>query len=166
MKIQSYVDLITNSSTSVFQFADSPEGVKTVIDAVLIAGGSELSFDDLFTISVEYDVDLGDASEYYTEQAEENRENYPELDELLVKRENANGWQEANQLDELIYQFLINNCGSMDLNAWAKSYNEDSWDYRYSSHYVINPKNPDNEKEARAIEYHIGNLYSHDACYC
>ena len=33
--IQSYVDLITNSSTSVFTWATSPEAVKEIINAVL-----------------------------------------------------------------------------------------------------------------------------------
>lgn len=47
--IQSYVDLITNSSTSVFTWATSPEAVKEIINAVLKSAGSDLTCDDLFT---------------------------------------------------------------------------------------------------------------------
>ena len=72
--IQSYVDLITNSSTSVFTWATSPEAVKEIINAVLKSAGSDLTCDDLFTIKVEYNLEVGDTDGWYVDEAKEEIE--------------------------------------------------------------------------------------------
>lgn len=55
--IQSQIDLITNSSTEVFQIADnrSIEDLKEVINAILEIGGSSSKCDDLFDIKLSFD---------------------------------------------------------------------------------------------------------------
>ncbi|MGM9530641.1 hypothetical protein, partial [Intestinibacter sp.] len=63
--IQSYIDLITNSSTSVFQWANSVKGVKDIINAILKSAGSDLTCDDLFNITIHYCIDISDAMDYY-----------------------------------------------------------------------------------------------------
>lgn len=55
MKIQSYTDIITNSSSEVFVRADDADSVKRIIDAVLAAANSDYTCDDLFEITIEYD---------------------------------------------------------------------------------------------------------------
>ena len=67
--IQSYIDLITNSSTSVFQWAYNIEGVKDIINAVLKASGSNLSCDDLFKIYSHYNINIYDAKKFYYDLA-------------------------------------------------------------------------------------------------
>lgn len=54
--IQSQIDLITNSSTEVFQTADdkSIEDLKEVINAILEIGGSSFKCDDLFNIKLSF----------------------------------------------------------------------------------------------------------------
>lgn len=54
--IQSQIDLITNSSTEVFQIADngSVEDLKEVINAILEVGESPFKCDDLFDIKLSF----------------------------------------------------------------------------------------------------------------
>ena len=77
IKIKSITDVITNSSTEVFTFADedSVEKLKRFIDSVLYIAGSDKTCDDLFEIRYELKRDVeeywdpedywGDTNEYY-----------------------------------------------------------------------------------------------------
>lgn len=107
--IQSYVDLITNSSTSVFTWASSPEAVKEIINAVLKSAGSDV--------------------------------------------------------EEKIYHYMVNNCGSLSLDEFAKSHNESDPEWYYDSSYVIESKDPSNVHNA-AILNKINGLFDYDASYC
>ena len=53
--IQSFVDLITNSSTEVYPVADNVKGVEHIINKVLEAAGSDKTCSDLFTIELSGD---------------------------------------------------------------------------------------------------------------
>lgn len=55
--IQSFIDLITNSSMEVYQMAVGTGNLEAIIDAVLKASGSELKCKDLFKITIEEDED-------------------------------------------------------------------------------------------------------------
>lgn len=59
IRIHSFVDLITNSSTELFISASKHtlDGVKSVINAVLTMGGSTLKADDLFEFALVEDED-------------------------------------------------------------------------------------------------------------
>ena len=81
--VQSYIDLITNSSTSVFQWASNVEGVKDIINAVLEASGSNLTCDDLFDINIYYNIDLIDVEDFYYNLACEKMENDSKLKDLV-----------------------------------------------------------------------------------
>lgn len=50
MKIQSISDVITNSSTEVYLYADKKENVKLLIDSIIKAVNPDLSVDDIFQI--------------------------------------------------------------------------------------------------------------------
>ena len=52
--VHSFVDIITNSSSELYVTADrnTIEAMKNMVDAVLKAGGSDKSADDLFTFSL------------------------------------------------------------------------------------------------------------------
>ena len=54
MKIQSYSDVITNSSTEVFVTAIDTDYLIDIINAVLAAAGSAYTCDDLFELTIEY----------------------------------------------------------------------------------------------------------------
>lgn len=174
MRIQSYIDIITNSSTTVFTYADNVEGVKRVINGVLKVASSEYTCDDLFDITVEYDVDLDDAmDDYYLDKAKE----HPELEETVKryveecnKKYKEMDFNLIRKLGSDIYNFLMDHkeeCNIMSLYEWAEDYNNTSWESerKYNSYYNIVPKNPSNPSIA-ADMYLINNLFDHDACYC
>lgn len=173
MKIQSYVDLITNSSTSVFTWADNIEGVKEIINAVLKASGSNLTCDDLFEITISYNVDLSDTDGYYIEAAKavlENNED-KELSKLVnsydeVISQSRVDWYKESIIYEAIYNILIKNYGEKTLDEWAEDFNTDSYDYKYSSYYIIKARNSEYEKYADKIASKLGLLFSYDASYC
>lgn len=77
IRIKSITDVITNSSTEVFTFADegSVEKLKRFIDSILYIAGSEKTCDDLFEVRFKLRKDLdeylkpeddwGETNEYY-----------------------------------------------------------------------------------------------------
>ena len=166
--IQSYIDLITNSSTSVFQWANNVNEVKEIINSVLKSAGSDLKCDDLFDITIHYDINVGDAFDYYMNQAysiiQKNPGKYLKLEQLLENLNNPAKLKEL-ELEEEIYKYLVENCGVKTLDEYAEDYNNNSYDYLYSSYYSIEAKNPENKKYADVI-HKINNLFEYDACYC
>ena len=158
--IQSYVDLITNSSTSIFTWATNPKAIEDIINAILKTVKSKLTCKDLFTIEVEYDTDIYEFWDDYIEIAQKEANNHPELKALLVNTD-------SREAKELIYSYLIKNNLAKDLNAMAEKFNEDAL-YKdrcpYSSHYVIKSKNPKN-KEFALVLNKINDLFNYDAMY-
>jgi hypothetical protein len=167
--IQSYIDLITNSSTSVFQWANNVNGVKKIINAILKSAGSDLTCNDLFNIAIHYDISIDNAIDYYFDLADkvmqENPDKHPVLKQLLEDYDNCFNSAKLVELEKEIYEYLIENCGAETLDEYAKSYNDDSDEDMYSSYYSIEAKNPENEKYANII-HKINNLFGYDACYC
>lgn len=161
--IQSYIDLITNSSTSVFQCANNIEGVKDIINAVLEASGSNLTCDDLFNIELHYDIDISGASDFYYDLACEKMENDSKLKDLV--NEYNTGYREDIKILKRIYEYLVKNYNVKTLDEYAEEYNDDSQDWMYSSFYVIEAKNPKNKKYEEALRM-INNLFDYDARYC
>ena len=173
MKIQSYIDLITNSSTSVFTWADNTEGVKEIINAILKASGSDLTCDDMFDISISYDLCLSNTDGYYIESAEKILKDTKDehLTSLLksYKKEYEKSkvnWEEVENFHQEIYNILVNIYGEKTLDEWAENFNENSWDYRYSSSYIIKPKKPEYKECADTLAVRLDNLFSYDASYC
>lgn len=66
MRIQSINDVITNSSTEIYQEATqrTVNTVKDIISVILKVSGSNKSCDDLFTVSIDYEDMLEDYFEY------------------------------------------------------------------------------------------------------
>ena len=161
--VQSYIDLITNSSTSVFQWASNVEGVKDIINAVLKASGSNLTCDDLFDINSHYNINIYDAEEFYYDLACEKMKDDSKLEDLV--NEYDTGYHKDSKILERIYEYLIKNYNVKTLDEYAEEYNENSGDWMYSSSYVIEVKNPKNKKYEEALRM-INNLFDYDARYC
>ena len=159
--IQSYIDLITNSSTSVFQYANNIEGVKDIINAVLEASGSNLTCDDLFNIELHYDIDIRDAEDFYHELACEKMENDSKLEDLVNKYDTTGDVQ----ILEKIYEYLVKNYNVKTLDEYAAEYNIDSNEFKYSSLYRIKAKDPKNEKYSNIINS-LNYLFEYDVMYC
>ena len=159
--IQSYIDLITNSSTSVFQYANNIEGVKDIINAVLEASGSNLTCDDLFNIELHYNIDIRDAEDFYHELACEKMENDSKLEDLVNKYDTTGDVQ----ILEKIYKYLVDNYNVKTLDDYAAEYNIDSDEFKYSSLYRIKAKDPKNEKYSNTINS-LNYLFDYDVMYC
>ena len=159
--IQSYIDLITNSSTSVFQYANNIEGVKDIINAVLKASGSNLTCDDLFNIELHYNIDIRDAEDFYHELACEKMENDSKLEDLVNKYDTTGD----AQILEKIYKYLVDNYNVKTLDDYAAEYNIDSDEFKYSSLYRIRAKDPKNEKYSNIINS-LNYLFDYDVMYC
>lgn len=83
----SMVDVITNSSTTIFTYSDgSVEPAKKLIDEILKLMGSELKSDDIFFIDTFVEGD------YYTEQL------YEGDDSCLPEGFEELGWQEKSEI--------------------------------------------------------------------
>ena len=159
--IQSYIDLITNSSTSVFQYANNIEGVKDIINAVLEASGSNLTCDDLFNIELHYNIDIRDAEDFYHELACEKMENDSKLEDLVNKYDTTGDVQ----ILEKIYKYLVDNYNVKTLDEYASEYNIDSDEFKYNSLYRIKAKDPKNEKYSNIINS-LNYLFDYDVIYC
>ena len=159
--IQSYIDLITNSSTSVFQYANNIEGVKDIINAVLEVSGSNLTCDDLFNIELHYNIDIRDAEDFYHELACEKMENDSKLEDLVNKYDTTGD----AQILEKIYKYLVDNYNVKTLDDYAAEYNIDSDEFKYSSLYRIRAKDPKNEKYSNIINS-LNYLFDYDVMYC
>ena len=172
MRIQSFIDVITNSSTSVFTWADNINGVKRIINGVLKAVNSDYTCDDLFDITTEWEENaLSDYRDYQIDEAREHTDESLELKELLTSREEEYrklyNWDIINEIEDKIASIVSKNrekWNIQSLDKWVESNNEDS-EYKYSSCYVITPKDPSNKEAAEMIES-INRLFSYDASYC
>ena len=159
--IQSYIDLITNSSKSVFQYANNIEGVKDIINAVLEASGSNLTCDDLFNIELHYNIDIRDAEDFYHELACEKMEYDSKLEDLVNNYDTTGDVQILKK----IYEYLVKNYNVKTLDEYAAEYNIDSDEFKYSSLYMIKAKDPKNEKYSNIINS-LNYLFDYDVMYC
>lgn len=167
--IQSYIDLITNSSTSVFTLATSTESVKDIINAVLKSANVNITCDDLFIIGTEYDIELSDTDGYYITEARKKLKlepnKYPDLEKLILDYGSSSSWSDKSSIEEKIYHYMVDNCEAVDLNQYAEEYNASYPERFYSSYYTITSKDPSNTKNAAIIE-RINSLFDYDANYC
>lgn len=79
MKIISFSDVITNSSSEVFTYytESSIREVKALIDAILKAGGSDKTCDDLFEINLSFDEEF--VRDMWFDQGNEEEPTYEQL---------------------------------------------------------------------------------------
>lgn len=176
INIQSFIDVITNSSTSVFTWADNIDGVKRIINGVLKAANSDYICDDLFDITTEWeDNALSDYLDYQIDEAKEHIDESSELKELFTLwQEEYNkppyeqrSWYIINKVEDKIVNIVSKNKEEWNiksLDEWVESRNEYR-EYKYSSSYVITPKDPGNEEAAKMVEA-INGLFNYDASYC
>lgn len=135
--IHSFIDLITNSSSETFTSSDEKtlESIKSLVNRLLIAGGSTKTFDDLFIGYVGYPVDGVDLEKCSSEIAQ------------AVKEQGCGKWDDVVLTEELIKVGIE--------NEW---FTEDDVRRTRGEHYenmqvVIISKNDDEEskKLARSV---------------
>jgi hypothetical protein len=95
--IHSFVDIITNSSSEVFveATAKTVEGIKKLVNSIILAAGGIATADDLFVFDVVYPcTTLGDWKEVYLTEKE--------IEEKKAG-ENADSWSFGNECDGETY---------------------------------------------------------------
>ena len=141
-KIQSFVDIITNSSTEIYTMVGSGEYLKQIINGVLLASGSNKKFDDLFILDYEYEY----IPDSFLDLLEENNmsiediKNYDNLPDTII----FNYWGVPYEIKSLY--------------DWCEI-----TDSHCNSHYIIKTK--DNNKEADKLLGVIRDIYYHEAIY-
>ena len=69
LKIHSFIDIITNSSTEIYIQATSQtiSNIKSLVNSILSIGGSTLKCDDIFTIKLEDEERTGGYDDEFTD---------------------------------------------------------------------------------------------------
>lgn len=142
-KIQSLIDVITNSSTSIYQIASksSIDYIKTVINGILIAVGSDKKADDLFDFDIRYDEDV-----------------YFAYKDFLY---------DSGYISDTLYNSDIMDPDELYNKSITKytieDFIDDDYDSYVNSHVIVTTK--DNNKEADKLLSVIEEIYDHYAIF-
>lgn len=177
IEIQSVIDLITNSSTETFTIlSDNAESlIKDVVNSILLAAKSELTFSDLFVYKEEFDDRWEDEYRHNCIRRCIEDEDTGKYGKALLKiygmaSDKLPYWEGENgkALDfiyEEIKKVAIDN-GAMTYNEFCKQENDDSYDYMpaLKTFYVNVKEGLDNEdaKLAASAFNALEELYSAD----
>lgn len=101
-KIKSITDVITNSSTEVFQRYDesSFDTIKKLVNSILKFSGSNLTFDDLYEFS--YDIELDCVLSYYGDYLIKNNQG-----EKAIEFRDADWQKQIEMLENEDYEFKV-----------------------------------------------------------
>lgn len=142
-KIQSLVDVITNSSTSIYQIASrsSINYIKTIINGILIAVGSDKKADDLFDFDIRYDENI-----YFAYKDFLYDSGY-----ISDKLYNSDIMDPDELYNKSITKYTI------------EDFIDDDYDSYVNSHVIVTTK--DNNKEADKLLGVIEEIYDHYAIF-
>lgn len=163
MKIQSLNDVITNSSTEIYQEATeyTVKAVKEIINVILKIGGSDKSCDDLFTVSIEHE----DMLEEYFENLYDygfSEEQKGIFDEIRNRRDEQGGLiSNSETYNELVKVGLV---GTVlpTIEEFVETY-DCEWNYPRTA-VSIAPKGKANPKDIRTLNQ-INDLFNIEAIY-
>ena len=162
IKIQSFSDVITNSSTEVFivYTENNIKSIKDVVNAIL-AIDSKYTFDDLFNISMSINTDL-------LEDCEEFEEEFKELIDLFD--DNSLSWKQTMfKVNELVNSYDSEKKKRLSDILWSYV-DKNDYESCIKSPYngiIITPKDENNElvsKAAIAIS-NLSDIFDIDFCY-
>lgn len=89
LKIHSAVDLITNSSTTIFTYSEgSDTALKELVNEMLLVLGSNLKFDDLFYCEIFCERDKYLESEFFEQEDDRDPETYLEALFMDIMQDN------------------------------------------------------------------------------
>ena len=181
ISIQSYIDVITNSSTSIYQIADdsSVSAVEKLIDTVLKMGGSGMRCKDVFKVSLElYDDER--YIEYAMEEIEESTEeawgeDYEKYQELAKCREalynidwRKRDYDAIHETEDELMDLALQRGVIQDKLTWASEYNEEeAYDggHPIETRIKIEPINYIPSAEQTQILQNINDLFNNYATF-
>lgn len=183
INIQSYIDVITNSSTSVYQVAEgnSVSMVEDLIDTILKMGGSGMRCKDVFKIKVVSEDDdryreyALDALYDYSENEWNEEENYEKYLELQKELDNVNSqpydsrdWDRQHELEDSIIELGQEDGVIRDEESYVEDINEEECyhgGHPIETRIVIEPINYIPSPKQIDILDNINDLFSHYASY-
>lgn len=183
MKIHSFVDVITNSSTSVYQIADSSSVryVADIINTVLSLGESNKTCDDLFKVELDFsqgmesymDMAWDTLSEWIRQHPEDERtplikamfEEYIALSDIAWSKRTDAIKARLSSVEEEIWKLVTpEEVMGKSLEDYVWNENDDSYEYWISVYLKITPRDTKDEKTVEILNK-INNLFSYEASY-
>ena len=165
VKIQSFGDIITNSSSEIFQFANNEEGVEELITLILKAANSNLTCEDLFTVESYYDIDIIELEDEYFSFARLYK-NDPKVVELIKASEGKDRYSyEYEQALFNLYNYLRATYNVTDINELAETQIEEEKNFSNRLYKII-ATDPNNKDLAIKIGDILNNLFDYESYYC
>ena len=163
--IQSISDVITNSSSEIFQFANNKKGVKELITLILKAANSDLTCEDLFTVESHYDIDIIELEDEYFSFADLYKDD-PKVVELVKATEGKDRYSyEYEQSLFNLYNYLKVTYNVADIDELAKTQIEEEKNFSNCLYEII-AKDPNNKDLATKISHILNNLFDYESYYC
>lgn len=163
MRIQSLNDVITNSSTEIYQEATerTVKTVKEIINVILKISGSDKSCDDLFTVSIDYQDMLEEYFEdLYDYRLSERQKSI--FDEIRNRRDEQGRLISYSEIyNELVKVGLVGT-EFPTIEKYVKTYYNE-WRYPQTDVLIV-PKNKANPKDIYILNK-INKLFSIEAIY-
>ena len=165
VEIQSFSDIITNSSTEIFQFANNIEDVKELITSILKASDSKLNCDDLFTVESHYDIDIIELEDEYFSFADLYKDD-PKVVELVKATEGKDRYSyEYEQSLFNLYNYLKVTYNVADIDELAETQIKEEKSFSNCLYKII-AKDPNNKDLAIKIGNILNNLFDYESYYC
>ena len=163
--LQSISDVITNSSSEIFQFANNKKGVKELITLVLKAANSNLTCEDLFTVESYYDIDIIELEDEYFSFADLYKGD-PKVVELVKATEGKDRYSYEYE-DALLnlYNYLVSVYHVADMDELAAAQIEEERIFSNCLYEII-AKDPNNKDLAIKIGNILNNLFDYESYYC
>ena len=163
--IQSISDVITNSSSEIFQFANNKKGVKELITLILKASSSDLTCDDLFIVESHYDIDITELEDKYFSFADLYKDD-PKVVELVKATEGKDRYSyEYEQSLFNLYNYLKVTYNVADIDELAETQIKEEKNFSNCLYKII-AKDPNNKDLATKISHILNNLFDYESYYC
>ena len=163
--IQSISDVITNSSSEIFQFANNKKGVKELITLILKASSSDLTCDDLFIVESHYDIDIIELEDEYFSFADLYKDD-PKVVELVKATEGKDRYSyEYEQSLFNLYNYLKVTYNVADIDELAETQIKEEKNFSNCLYKII-AKDPNNKDLATKISHILNNLFDYESYYC
>ena len=163
--IQSISDVITNSSSEIFQFANNKKGVKELITLILKASSSDLTCDDLFIVESHYDIDIIELEDEYFSFADLYKDD-PKVVELVKATEGKDRYSyEYEQSLFNLYNYLKVTYNVADIDELAETQIKEEKNFSNCLYKII-AKDPNNKDLAIKIGNILNNLFDYESYYC
>lgn len=155
--LQSFNDIVTNSSMEVYQEATeyTVESIKEIINIILKIAKSDKKCDDLFTVYIDYENMFEDYFEDIAERCNGNEELERQFDEIQTSRESYSVLYNK-------YLGMITANGFPTIEEFVRNY-DSKWRYPSTEVRII-PKVPCTNSELKILD-RINDLFNLEGQY-